>query len=90
MNAFTSMTRNQQILGQRRLAGTRDAALPIRAGHIRAGHGSNINIIGLRTAQARERASRSHGHDIKTPSLNNILYATGADQGAAVCRASGH
>eukprot|EP00959_Pyramimonas_sp_CCMP1952_P261844 5475239-Pyramimonas_sp.AAC.1 len=49
--------------------------------------GSNINIIGLKTAQTFERVSRSHGHDIKKLNLSKRLYVSGVGHGAAACGA---
>eukprot|EP00959_Pyramimonas_sp_CCMP1952_P425554 8914126-Pyramimonas_sp.AAC.1 len=47
--------------------------------------GSNINIIGLKTAQTFERAPLSHGHDLKKLSLTKRFYVSGVGHGAAVC-----
>eukprot|EP00959_Pyramimonas_sp_CCMP1952_P041645 871168-Pyramimonas_sp.AAC.1 len=52
--------------------------------------GSNINIVGPRTAQTLERVSRSHGHDIKKLNLSKRLYVSGVGHGAAVCDKSLH
>eukprot|EP00959_Pyramimonas_sp_CCMP1952_P218850 4576223-Pyramimonas_sp.AAC.1 len=52
--------------------------------------GSNINIIGLKTAQTFERAPRSHGHDVKKLNLPKRLYVSGAGHGAAACGKSLH
>eukprot|EP00959_Pyramimonas_sp_CCMP1952_P413783 8669992-Pyramimonas_sp.AAC.1 len=46
---------------------------------------SNINIIGLKTAQTYERVSRSHGCDIKKPDLTKRLCVSGVGHGLAVC-----
>eukprot|EP00959_Pyramimonas_sp_CCMP1952_P238168 4977133-Pyramimonas_sp.AAC.1 len=51
--------------------------------------GSNINTIGLRTALTLERASRSHGRDIKRLNLNRPMCVTGVGAGAAVRWTSG-
>eukprot|EP00959_Pyramimonas_sp_CCMP1952_P468097 9492657-Pyramimonas_sp.AAC.1 len=45
--------------------------------------GSNINIIGLKTAQTFERASPSRGHAIKKLNLTKRLYVSGVGHGAA-------
>eukprot|EP00959_Pyramimonas_sp_CCMP1952_P278178 5815396-Pyramimonas_sp.AAC.1 len=47
--------------------------------------GSNINIIGLKTAQIFGQVSRSHGHAIKKLNLAKRLYVSGVGHGAAVC-----
>eukprot|EP00959_Pyramimonas_sp_CCMP1952_P332511 6962695-Pyramimonas_sp.AAC.1 len=52
--------------------------------------GSNINIIGLKTAQTFERVSRSHGRDIKKLDLTKRLYVSGVGHGAVVCVKSLH
>eukprot|EP00959_Pyramimonas_sp_CCMP1952_P272205 5691371-Pyramimonas_sp.AAC.1 len=52
---------------------------------VRLDIGSNINIIGLKAAQAFERVPRSHGHDIKKLNLAQRLNVSGVGHGAAVC-----
>eukprot|EP00959_Pyramimonas_sp_CCMP1952_P051593 1078232-Pyramimonas_sp.AAC.1 len=52
--------------------------------------GSNINIIGLKTAQTFERVSRSLGHDIKKLDLTKRLRVSVVGHGAAVCDNSLH
>eukprot|EP00959_Pyramimonas_sp_CCMP1952_P370056 7750210-Pyramimonas_sp.AAC.1 len=52
--------------------------------------GSNINIIGLKTAQTSEQVSRSHGHAIEKLHLRKRLYVSGVGHGAAVCDGRGH
>eukprot|EP00959_Pyramimonas_sp_CCMP1952_P283996 5936424-Pyramimonas_sp.AAC.1 len=47
--------------------------------------GSNIGIIGLKTAQTFERVSHSRGHDIRKVNLTKRLYVSGVGHGAAVC-----
>eukprot|EP00959_Pyramimonas_sp_CCMP1952_P141323 2958003-Pyramimonas_sp.AAC.1 len=47
--------------------------------------GSNVNIVGLQTAQTFERVSRSRGHDIKKLILTKRLYVSSVGHGAAVC-----
>eukprot|EP00959_Pyramimonas_sp_CCMP1952_P122438 2559675-Pyramimonas_sp.AAC.1 len=51
---------------------------------IRFDIGSNINIIGLKTAQTFERVSRSRGHDIKKLNLTKRSCVSGAGHGAAI------
>eukprot|EP00959_Pyramimonas_sp_CCMP1952_P386298 8095962-Pyramimonas_sp.AAC.1 len=47
--------------------------------------GSNINIIGLKTAQTSERVSRSHGRSVEGLKLTKRLCVSGVGTGAAVC-----
>eukprot|EP00959_Pyramimonas_sp_CCMP1952_P044677 933337-Pyramimonas_sp.AAC.1 len=47
--------------------------------------GSNVNIVGLKTAQTFERVPRSHGHDAKKLNLARRLCVSGVGHGAAVC-----
>eukprot|EP00959_Pyramimonas_sp_CCMP1952_P013979 295636-Pyramimonas_sp.AAC.1 len=103
MNVFTSLTRNEWVLEQRRRKGThgttlsdapggsgerRGLALAANSGtmvddmliillHV----GNHINIIGLRTAQAFQRASRSRGQDIKKLNLTKRPRVSGAGHG---------
>eukprot|EP00959_Pyramimonas_sp_CCMP1952_P100839 2109431-Pyramimonas_sp.AAC.1 len=52
--------------------------------------GSNVNIIGLRTAQTFERAPRPRGHGSKKLNLTKRLYVSGVGHGAVVCDKSLH
>eukprot|EP00959_Pyramimonas_sp_CCMP1952_P428164 8967469-Pyramimonas_sp.AAC.1 len=47
--------------------------------------GSSMHIVGLKTAQAVERSSRSHSHDIIQLDLTKRLCVSGVGNGAAVC-----
>eukprot|EP00959_Pyramimonas_sp_CCMP1952_P270542 5655934-Pyramimonas_sp.AAC.1 len=47
--------------------------------------GSNINTIGLKTAQTVEQVSRPHGHAITRLNLAKRLYVSGVGHGAAIC-----
>eukprot|EP00959_Pyramimonas_sp_CCMP1952_P003334 69205-Pyramimonas_sp.AAC.1 len=96
MNVFTSLTRNDWVLEQRRRNGMHgttlsevtgifgerhELALAANSGAmaggmltILLGMGSNINIIGLKTAQTFEQASRPRGHNIQKLNLTKRLY----------------
>ena len=51
--------------------------------------GSNINIIGLQTAQNFERTIVRHGLSIKKSRINPALFVSGVGSGAAVCNTTG-
>eukprot|EP00959_Pyramimonas_sp_CCMP1952_P447886 9378508-Pyramimonas_sp.AAC.1 len=52
--------------------------------------GSNINSIGVETAQTLEQVSRPHGHAINRLNLTKRPYVSGAGHGAAICDKSLH
>ena len=51
--------------------------------------GSNINIVGLKTAQNFERTCRDYGLSIKKSRIDPALYVSGFGSGAAVCNTTG-
>eukprot|EP00959_Pyramimonas_sp_CCMP1952_P163727 3422913-Pyramimonas_sp.AAC.1 len=88
----TTLSESPGILGERH-----ELALAANSGTMEGGMltilldiGSNINIIGLKTAQTFEQVSCSHGHDIKKLNLAKRLYVSGVGHGAAVCDKSLH
>jgi len=52
--------------------------------------GSNINIIGLETAQIFENIALANGHTMRRLNISPPLHVTGVGNGAAVCRSTGH
>ena len=51
--------------------------------------GSNINIIGLKTAQIFEKVARANGHEMRRLNINPPLHVTGVGSGPAICRMTG-